>query len=127
MKRICSILIVISLLLTIVACTNPDAPSPTTSNNETKDQPDGFTEEEPGENHEVDYYGLLEHVDSTCFESVGYSESDEVLVVKFLDSGSVYVYYDVPYSEYEDLIYADSIGGYYNDSIKGYYDCKRIE
>jgi len=98
MKRICSILIVISLLLTMVACTNPDSPSPTTSNNETKDQADNFIEEEPEESQKVDYTELLEHVDSTCFESVGYSESDEVLVVKFLDSGSVYVYYNVPYS-----------------------------
>lgn len=127
MKRICSILILVSLCLTMVACSNSNAPLPTTSNNETKVQSDNITEEVSEENNVVDYTGLLEYVDSSCFESVGYSEFGEALVVRFLDSGSVYVYYDVPYSEYEELIYSDSIGGYYNNNIKGNYNCEQIE
>ncbi len=76
---------------------------------------------------EVDYNDLLEYVDSTCFESVGYDDNEEVLYVRFLDSGSVYAYYGVPYYEYDELVNADSIGGYYNDYIKGQYDCEQLE
>ncbi len=76
---------------------------------------------------EIDYNDLLEYVDSSCFESVGYDDYEEVLYVRFLDSGSVYAYYSVPYYEYDELVNADSIGGYYNDYIKGQYDCEQLE
>ncbi len=75
----------------------------------------------------ADYNDLLEYVDSSCFDSVGYDDYEEILYVKFLNSGSVYAYYGVPYGEYEELVYADSIGGYYNDHIKGQYDSERLE
>lgn len=76
---------------------------------------------------ELDYYSLLEWVDSTCFSAVGYDEYNEILVVEFLDEGSIYAYYDVPEYEYWDLVNADSIGGYYNDYIKGQYYSERLE
>lgn len=128
MKKICSMLLLISLLLTLASCANED-PSPTTTSyyESESEYDDDLIEEDYEDEYEDDYTELLEYVDSTCFESVGYSEDDEVLVVRFLDSGSVYVYYDVPYYEYEELIYADSIGGYYNDNIKGCYECEQIE
>ena len=72
------------------------------------------------------YIDCLEWVDSTAFNAVGYHEDDSVLVVEFLESGSVYAYYGVPYYEYEEMIYSDSLGGYYNDYIKGYYDSERL-
>lgn len=87
-------------------------------------------EEEDGEEvtlYTKDYTEFLEWVDSTCFSSVGFDEEEDILVVEFLESGSVYIYYDVPYWQYLDLIYADSIGGYYNDYIKGQYISERIE
>ena len=86
-------------------------------------------EEEDGEVtlYTKDYTEFLEWVDSTCFSSVGFDEEEDILVVEFLESGSVYIYYDVPYWQYLDLIYADSIGGYYNDYIKGQYISERIE
>ena len=76
---------------------------------------------------DLDYYSLLKPVDSTCFSEVGYDSSNETLVVEFLDSGSIYAYYNVPKSEYKDLVGADSIGGYYNTSIKGQYKSQRLE
>ena len=82
-------------------------------------------EEQEVDTCESNYY--REYVDSSCFEYVEYDEDDRELDVKFLDSGSVYIYLDVPYYEYEDLINADSIGGDYNSDIKGYYECVQVE
>ncbi len=70
-------------------------------------------------------YVLDEYVDSSCFSSVGYDNGN--LYVKFLNSGNIYVYYNVSKNTYNELLEADSKGGYYNDYIKGYYYCERIE
>lgn len=66
-------------------------------------------------------------VESTCFSEIGYDEDYEILLVRFLDSGSLYEYYDVPESVYEELLSAESPGGYYNENIKGQYECERLE
>ncbi len=81
---------------------------------------------DPNTEIEINYFSLLEPVESSCFSAVGYDYDGSTLVVEFLDSGSVYLYYDVPEWEYEELIYSESIGGYYNDEIKGYYASERI-
>ncbi|MDD2297785.1 MAG: KTSC domain-containing protein [Sphaerochaetaceae bacterium] len=88
---------------------------------------DSLEEDEYIASETYEYSDYLEPVSSTCFESVGYCDEEEVLVVKFLESGSIYIYYEVPYYVYEDLIYANSIGGYYNENVKGQYHYKRIE
>ena len=122
-KKILAISLVF-LLLICSGCTD-DSASETQSPSS-----DYVSEAESDESQyiiEADYSDLLEYVDSTCFESVGYDDSEEVLYVRFLDSGSVYAYYGVPYYEYDELVNADSIGGYYNDYIKGQYDCEQLE
>lgn len=124
MKRICWILLLFLLFLPLVACGSQDVTSPNPSGYEAITETDTTAEEEVVEQN---YNDLLEYVDSSCFESIGYDDYEEVLYVRFLDSGSVYAYYDVPYSEYDELINADSIGGYYNDYIKGQYECERLE
>lgn len=69
----------------------------------------------------------MESVDSTCFSEVGYDEENEVLLVRFLESGSLYAYSEISYNLYEDFILSDSLGTYYNSNIKGLYNCERIE
>lgn len=77
---------------------------------------------------DFDYTSVpMESVDSTCFSEIGYDEDHEILLVRFLESDSLYEYYDVPEDVYEDLLNADSPGGYYNDNIKGYYDYDQLE
>jgi hypothetical protein len=127
-KKILAILLAFLLLISS-GCTD-DSTSETQSPSSSDSEYDYVDETESAENgyvSEVDYNDLLEYVDSTCFESVGYDDNEEVLYVRFLDSGSVYAYYGVPYYEYDELVNADSIGGYYNDYIKGQYDCEQFE
>lgn len=70
---------------------------------------------------------IVEVSDSTCFSAIGYSKADEIFYCRFLDSGSEYIYLDVPYSVYKELMVADSKGGYFNKQIKPYYECLKIE
>lgn len=74
-----------------------------------------------GENFE--YYD----VDSTCFSTIGYDSKDQILYTQFLDSGSEYLYLDVPEDVFDSLHDAESIGRYYNKNIKGSYECYKIE
>lgn len=77
---------------------------------------------------EFDYRFIPMHdVSSSAISELGYSEDYEVLLVRFLNSGTLYAYYDVPYDEYLNLNNAESIGSYYNKYIKGTYDCDRLE
>jgi hypothetical protein len=66
-------------------------------------------------------------VDSSCFSEIGYDPDEELLLVRFKDSGSLYSYSDVPEDVYDEFESSDSLGGYYNDYIKGQYDCDRLE
>ena len=60
-------------------------------------------------------------VESSMIRSVGYKADAEMLEVEFT-SGSVYRYFEVPESEYEELMNAASKGRYLNQNIK---DCYR--
>lgn len=126
-KKILAIFFVLLLLICTSCADDSTSESQSTSSDYESDYVSEAELDESEYVVEVDYNDLLEYVDSSCFESVGYDDNNEVLYVRFLDSGSVYGYYGVPYYEYEELIYADSIGGYYNDSIKGQYDCEQLE
>ena len=58
-------------------------------------------------------------VDSSQIKSVGYDEATLMLEVEFRYSGSVYTYFDVPKSEYDAMMAAESVGKYFNANIKG--------
>ena len=63
-------------------------------------------------------------VNSTHLSSVRYDPSTEILEVEFL-RGSIYQYYNVPQSAYEELIRADSKGQFFNAHIRDIYPCER--
>jgi hypothetical protein len=50
---------------------------------------------------------------------------NDVMVVTFTN-GSVYVYEDVPYKTYKELVEAESVGHYMNESVKYNYQYKRL-
>ncbi len=63
----------------------------------------------------------MKEVDSSAIAYIGYM--NEKLVIVFNASlDRCYVYSDVAYDDYIDLINAESIGGYYNKHIKNVYD-----
>lgn len=61
-----------------------------------------------------------EVVSSSSVASIGYDPESLTLEVEFV-GGAVYQYFDVPETEYDGLLGADSIGGYLNANIKGRY------
>lgn len=69
---------------------------------------------------------VMEAVQSSNIESVGYDEADQEAYVKFLN-GSVYVYRGVPVHEYEGLKDAPSVGSYLHRNFKNVYAYERIE
>lgn len=71
-----------------------------------------------------DYYVFKETRDSDCFSMVGYQEVRQELLVCFRTTG-VYFYYDVPKSEYNSFVEADSLGTYFDKYIKSNYRCER--
>jgi len=56
---------------------------------------------------------------------VGYDAQSQFLEVEF-NTGDKYRYLDVPASEYEGLMSAESIGQYMHKHIIGHYDYDRI-
>ncbi len=56
-------------------------------------------------------------VTSSNINSVGYDLNSMTLEIEF-HSGSIYQYFDVPESEYHNLISADSVGSYFHRNIK---------
>ena len=63
----------------------------------------------------------MKEVDSSAIAYIGYL--NEKLVIVFNSSPDrCYVYDNVAYDDYADLINADSIGNYYNKHIKNVYD-----
>lgn len=69
---------------------------------------------------------IMEAVQSSNIESVGYDETNQEAYVKFLN-GSVYVYRGVPLHEYEGLKDAPSVGSYLHRNFKNVYAYERIE
>jgi hypothetical protein len=60
-------------------------------------------------------------VDSSAISTVGYSEQDQTLQIKFLRSGRTYTYYGVPLSVYRQITQASSPGRYFNANIRNHY------
>lgn len=59
-------------------------------------------------------------VSSSNVASVGYDLNTMTLEVEFTN-GSVYQYFDVPETEYRNLLGASSVGTYLNQNIKTSY------
>jgi hypothetical protein len=64
-------------------------------------------------------------VESSSLSSVNYYPAMQMLEVEF-QSGSVYVYFDVPASTYKALLRADSMGRYFIQNIRSQYRFQRI-
>ena len=78
--------------------------------------------------NDYEYSSLIfDEVDSSCFSEVSYDINNEILVVRFRDSGALYYYYKISPSFYDSFRSADSLGGFYNNSIKGKFSCYRLE
>ena len=67
----------------------------------------------------------LKAVQSEMLNLVGYDPQAQILEVIF-NSGDHYRYFEVPPSEYEGLMSADSIGQYMHKHIIGHYDYERV-
>ena len=64
-------------------------------------------------------------VESSAFDTVGYSERTRTLDVQF-DSTGWYRYTKIDSSLYSQFINSDSLGTFYNDYIKGQYPCTQL-
>ena len=58
--------------------------------------------------------------------SVGYDAKTQVLELEFVH-GAVYQYFDVPPSEYQALIEADSLGQHFRWAIDGTYRYSQVK
>lgn len=65
------------------------------------------------------------YVASTNVASIGYDEATETLEVEFLN-GSIYQYYNVPISIYEQMMQVGSKGKFLNMYIKNAYPYSRV-
>ncbi len=59
-------------------------------------------------------------VTSSNVAEIGYDPATMILEVAFLN-GSVYQYFDVPESLYQELLHAESVGRFLNAQIKNSY------
>jgi hypothetical protein len=66
-------------------------------------------------------------VESSMINWIGYDENTGELYVSFKPKGKVFIYWSVPFSFYEDLMAADSIGSYFNKNIKLEYSWRTAE
>jgi hypothetical protein len=62
-------------------------------------------------------------VDSEAVSHVGYDQEQRTLYLTFRPTGMSYIYFDVPLSEYEQLMAAPSLGTHVNRVIKPTYFC----
>ena len=60
-------------------------------------------------------------VSSSLIRSVGYDPAGSILEVELAEAGRVYIFYDVPFSVYDELLEAPSKGRYFNDFIRDLY------
>ncbi len=67
----------------------------------------------------------LTPVSSSNVEAVGYNPDEQIVFVKY-STQKVYAYKGVSQFEYENLIYASSIGSYLHRNYKNVYPCERV-
>ena len=68
----------------------------------------------------------MHYVDSSNVEAIGYDSDNQVLHVRFVESGETYLYYDVEEWVFHEFLQADSKGIYLNTSIKGGYQYSKL-
>lgn len=66
-----------------------------------------------------------DHVESSNIESIGYDSKSQTLEIEFLN-GTIYQYFDVPETVFEEFMGADSHGKYLNANIKGTYRYSKV-
>ena len=66
-------------------------------------------------------------VDSSMIDLVGYDAKEQILEVRFINSGLTYRYFDVPKAEYEGLLEASSKGSYMHGNIIDCYDFVKVK
>ncbi|MNI32753.1 hypothetical protein D3C87_850630 [compost metagenome] len=64
-------------------------------------------------------------VSSSNIESVGYDAENECVYVKYINQ-SIYVYKGVSQTEYDNLLYAPSVGSYMHRNFKNVYPYERV-
>jgi len=67
----------------------------------------------------------LHPVESSNIAAVGHDPDTNRMVVQF-KNGGLYEYPDVPVSEYQLLMSAESVGRYYSANIRGKYEGRKI-
>lgn len=144
MKKILFILVVAFLCLSIlVGCGTSSVGEATTAINNKSDQEteetltpepqyqppsDELVNGKVPYDNNYDYSSLeFDQVDSSCFSEVSYDINNEILVVRFRDSGALYYYYKITPSFYDSFRSAESLGAFYNENIKGKFSCYRLE
>lgn len=60
-------------------------------------------------------------VESSLIRSIGFDPVSSILEVELVEPRRVYVYYDVPFSVYDELMDAPSKGHYFNENIRDLY------
>lgn len=66
---------------------------------------------------------LSQFIKSSLITSVSYKNFK--LLINF-SNGHSYLYYNVPYEVYDELIKTDSAGKFYNQNIKGKFPRKQV-
>ena len=64
-------------------------------------------------------------VESSTLETIAYDNTRELLQLEF-NSHTFYLYFGVPATVHEGLMYAPSKGGYFNRNIRGKFPYRRI-
>lgn len=68
----------------------------------------------------------MKPVISSNIAAVGYDPESKSVFVQFL-AGTVYVYKNVPKSEFDELLMASSLGSYLNKNFKGVYPYELVD
>ena len=74
----------------------------------------------------IDYHIIMNAVESSNIESIGYSEFHKVLCVIFKNR-SKYFYYEIPEELYKKLMADQSKGKFIAANIKGKFDFHRVD
>jgi hypothetical protein len=64
-------------------------------------------------------------VESSAFQAAAYAERQALLYLLFR-SGEMYRYYEVPQSQYQQFLAADSKGRYFGRNIRGRFRYERM-
>jgi hypothetical protein len=64
-------------------------------------------------------------VSSSSIASVGYDSNTQTLEIKFIKTGKIYQYFNVPDTIHEQMLMG-SIGQFFNANIKNVYACAPV-